>query len=291
MATLQDIRSWANKTEPLFLCGLERSGTSILQVSLARHPDLFAVKDVYETFAFLNAKALLEEPMPSMAKAYLMGGANADKFRQFCAGLRKGDQPLGDGEVIRSYFFFAAHFIYPGRRVLEKTPGHVRKLPRVFELFPRAKVVVCTRDPLDVIASYRKRLAKEKSMGKSRDEWGWLDKTDDQLMAHFENITKHLQEAQAKWPGQVFVAPYDWITESPDQALKDVCAFAGLPFVKEVLTPKQVSGRKVDEMLSSPITKRASEAEQFLDAKAIAAIKKRTDALLPVWNARGVKAA
>ncbi|MFD2453282.1 sulfotransferase [Ideonella paludis] len=52
MTTLHDIRRWSTTARPVFICGLERSGTSILQVSLSRHPELFAVKDVYETFIF-----------------------------------------------------------------------------------------------------------------------------------------------------------------------------------------------------------------------------------------------
>ena len=69
MSKLQQIRRWSTDARPVFVCGLERSGTSTLQLALSRHPALFPVRDVYETFAFTQPQRLLEEPMPGMARA------------------------------------------------------------------------------------------------------------------------------------------------------------------------------------------------------------------------------
>lgn len=291
MTTLQDIRRWATTARPVFICGLERSGTSILQVSMSRHPNLFAVKDVYETFVFLKPRSALTDPAPQMTQAYLQGPANAASFRVFAAQLA-GDKPdLSEADLIRAFFYFCAHMVYPGREPLEKTPGHVRRLTRMLELFPLARVIVCTRDPVSIVASYRKRLVKEKALGKGPDEWGWLDKTAEQLIAHFEAVTAHVDEARLRWPEQVFVAPYDWLVDDPEAALQSICKFAGLPFVQEVMKPKEVPGRKVDTMLSEPITKRDPDTEEFVDAETEAMIRTKTQPLMKVWETPGISAA
>lgn len=290
MTTLQDIRQWAANARPVFICGLERSGTSILQVSLSRHPDLFRVKDVYETFVFIKPRGALEDPPPQMTQAYLQGPANAARFRAFAAQLA-GDKPeLSEADLIRAFFYFCTHQLYAGLRPLEKTPGHVRRLHRMLELFPLARVVVCTRDPVSIVASYRKRLAKEKALGKGPDAWGWLDKTADQLIAHFEAVTVHVNEARVRWPEQVFVAPYDWLTEAPEAAMQAICKFANLPFVPDVMKPKEVPGRQVDLMLSEPITKRDPDTAQFVDEATEAMIRKRTQPLMRVWETPGIVA-
>lgn len=290
MTTLQDIRRWAITARPVFICGLERSGTSILQVSMSRHPALFAVKDVYETFIFLKPRSALADPPPQMTQAYLQGADNARKFREFCAELAGDKAELSEADLIRAFFFFCAHVVYPGRQPVEKTPGHVRKLTRMFELFPQARVVVCTRDPVSIVASYRKRLAVEQGLGKSRDEWGWLDKTAEQLIGHFQSVTQNIQEARQRWPEQVFVAPYDWLTDTPAEALESICDFAGLPFSPDVLKPKDVPGRKVDVLLSKPITKREPDIETYVDAATEQMINRDTADLQKIWNLPGTNA-
>jgi Sulfotransferase family len=291
MTTLQDIRRWAVTARPVFICGLERSGTSILQVSMSRHPDLFAVKDVYETFIFLRPRSPMADPVPPMTQAYLQGRANVDKFREFCAGLPTDRPMLTEVDAIRAFFFFAAHFVYDGKQPLEKTPGHVRKLPRIFEVFPNAKVIVCTRDPASIVSSYRKRLQKEQALGKGPDEWGWLDRTVEQLMGHFDGVSKMVVEARERWNEQIFIAPYDWLTDDPQQAFRQICEFAKLPFSEAVLKPKEVPGRKVDEMLSKPIAKLDPDVGKYLDEAEQAYIREHSASFLPLWTTPGVGAA
>jgi len=289
MTGLQDIRQWAKNARPVFICGLERSGTSILQLSLSRHPDLFAVKDVYETFVFVKPRAVLENPPPHMVLAYLQGKGNAERFRHLVASLAPDVDEVSDADLIRAFFYFNAHEVYGGRRPLEKTPGHVRRIKRMLELFPQAKVIVCTRDPVSIVASYWKRLAAEKALGKGEESWGWMDKTAEQLIAHFQDITDHIVQARALWPQQLFVAPYDWITDRPEESLRALCAFAGLPFVHQIMQPKEVMGREVDLLLSAPITKRDPDDDKFVDAQTQQLIRKSTQSLEAIWSTPGLQ--
>lgn len=259
MIDVATLRAWADAARPVFVCGVERSGTSMLQLALARHPALFAVPDVYETFMFANPGAILREPAPDMATAYLGGAAQVEWFR-----ARYSACGLGDADLIRAFFHFAAHSVYPGRRPLEKTPSHVRHLARVFAVFPQASVVVCTRELEAVIASYRTRLAREQALGLPRSTWGWLDRSLPQLIAHVQAVAEQVRAAGERHGAQVFVAPYDWLTADAPAALDAICAFADLAPSAALLTPKPRQTSRVDALLTQPITARsAPEASPF----------------------------
>lgn len=287
MSKLQQIRRWCASARPVFVCGLERSGTSTLQLALSRHPALFPVRDVYETFAFTQPQRLRADPMPGMARAYVGGPIHARQFQRLALELSPEHEPLPDHDLIRLFFHYAAHRTYPGREPLEKTPGHVRRIPLMLKLFPQARVIACTRDPVEIVASYRKRLAKEQSLGKPRDAWAWLDKTPEQLIQHFRQTSQRLAEAAQAHPGRVFVCPYDWLTGSPEAALRQLCDFAGLPYDPALLEASGGRGR-VDELLSQPIGRReAADTTPWVDADTAAQVRAATAPLMPLWNTPG----
>lgn len=287
MSKLNRIRRWCEESRPVFVCGLERSGTSALLLALSRHPQLFGVRDVYETFAFVQPRRLLEQPMPGMAQAYLGGPRHAQQFQALAAELAPEGGELPDGDLIRLFFHYAAQRVYPEQRPLEKTPSHVRKIELMLRLFPQARVIACTREPVSVVASYRRRLAREQALGKPPAVWAWLDKTPEQLVAHFGQVSTRLQAACAQAPAQVFVCPYDWLTGDPRAALGALCDFAGLPFEPALLAAGGGEGR-VDPRLSQAIGRsETTDDDRWVDASTAAWVREATAALMPLWNRPG----
>ncbi|HEV8688915.1 MAG TPA: sulfotransferase, partial [Ideonella sp.] len=104
------LRAWASAARPVFICGHERSGTSALLLALARHPALFALPDVYETFVFSRARELLADPPHVMQQAYLGGPASLVRWRETVARLGAGPAGgLDDDDLARAFFAHAAH--------------------------------------------------------------------------------------------------------------------------------------------------------------------------------------
>jgi len=288
------LRAWAAAARPVFVCGQERSGTSALQLALARHPALFAVPDVFETFAFSRARELLTDPPAPMQQGYLGGRASLAALRAALARLGGGDAAsLADDDLVRAFFAHAACSVYPGRRPLEKTPTHVQCLPRVFALFPRACVLACVRDPVEVAVSYRRRLAREQALGRAPGGWGWLDQTDEQLIQRFRRVDRALRESAVLVPGQVFQVPYAWLTADPPAALTAICEFIGEAFDSALLAPKAGRRDRVDERLGRPIGAPPDpEAEPqpgsaTLTESAIAMLRRETWGLSRRWQFAG----
>lgn len=299
MADLAEIRAWCDQARPLFICGLARSGTSMLQVAFARHAEMFNIKNCRETHIFVRPRTAVDDPIHVPTKLYLKSRENLMGYRQLVRELEKGSgHSLSESDLIRSFFWYASTAVYEGRQPLEKTPGHLKKISLMFELFPRAKVVVCSRDPVDVVASYRKRLTKSRAEGVSEDNLRWLDKTPQQMIDVFRRFTKLVQAARPEHGAAMFMAPYEWLVDSPEQALRQVCEFAQMPYSSTLLQPDSKDERPAEEAApdtdssnfdaSAQITKRPSDAHKVLSADEIDLVSQATRAWTDLWRTPGV---
>ncbi|HSC47168.1 MAG TPA: sulfotransferase [Gammaproteobacteria bacterium] len=119
----------------VFIVGMPRSGTSLVEQILASHP---AVHGAGETHALRNCLRAELPPEPSdyrlpeqllAAEAAVFGRA-AERYSRYLDALAPG-----------------------ARRVTNKLPGNMALVGVIHRLFPRARIVHCVRDPLDTCLS------------------------------------------------------------------------------------------------------------------------------------------
>ena len=119
------VRSHNDSTQPVFIVGMPRSGTSLCEQILAAHPDVHALGESPYIAAMCRDRhpqafnELSSEDLDAMASEYLAKAAA------------------------------------PGRALIitEKTPQHFLFLGAIERVFPRARIIHCTRDPLDTMLS------------------------------------------------------------------------------------------------------------------------------------------
>lgn len=302
MTRLEEVRAWCASSQPIFIVGQARSGTSMLQVAFAQHPRMFNIRNARETFIFLRPQQPLTNPVHFPTKAYLDGRANLMGYRKWVDETqRQVGGELSDADLVGSFFWYAGTHVYPGRQPLEKTPGHLRKLPLMFDVFPQAKVIVCSRDPVDVVASYRKRYLKSTAEGVDPSRTAWLNKTPEEMVKIFQSFTTLYRNAKPRYGSQMYMAPYEWLVGNPEQALRDICEFVEMPFVPEMVSAPpsaNAQGGQSEDFLddddesesskSHGIQKRESDAHQVLTPDAIAYVQAETKAWLDEWNTPGV---
>jgi hypothetical protein len=286
---LAELRRWCEQSRPIFIVGLARSGTSMLQVAFAQHPAMFDIANCRETFIFLRHRQPYTDPIHFPTRAYLKGRPNLMALREWVEPYEEEFGELSEADSIRAFFYFAGNRIYPGRHPLEKTPGHLRKLELIFEIFPLAKILVCSRDPVDVVASYRKRLAKAQADGEPPEKTGWLNKGVDEMIGVFERFTRLVNEAIPRHGKAMFMAPYDWLIDSPEEAIRAICAFAGMEFQPNMVA-SDAGGRKESGTTAKghAIQKRASDAHTVLTPEEIEKIQAACAPWLAQWNTPGV---
>lgn len=121
--------------DPVFIVGFPRSGTTLLNQLLNGHPDLHVMEET-------PVLAVLERRLADMQIAYPTG----------LAGLTNAQV----GALRLQYFDFVrlAHPDWNGKkRLVDKLPLNIGRLPLAARLFPRAHVVLALRHPYDACLS------------------------------------------------------------------------------------------------------------------------------------------
>lgn len=121
-------------TDPVFLIGFPRSGTTLLEQILDSHPSIQAMEEKGAVTVMVNA---------FIAEAEGREDALARLSTEQIEGLRQ------------LYFDEVKHHIYlrPGSLLLDKLPLNVVNVPVIWRIFPNAKFILAIRHPCDASLS------------------------------------------------------------------------------------------------------------------------------------------
>ena len=196
---------------PIFVVGFPRSGTTLLDTLLSALPEL----QVFEEMPLL---AQVEAEFPGLA-------ASTDTAIIAAARTR--------------YYALAESFEGPaaGRRIVDKHPLHMTKLPLIDRLFPAAQVVLVERHPCDAVLScYMANFLLNTAM-RSFTELEEAARTYD---AVFTNWSR----AQVLLPTAVHTVRYERMVANLEGELRPLLAFLGLEWRDEVLDNQASAARR-----------------------------------------------
>jgi tetratricopeptide (TPR) repeat protein len=129
----QRVRGFGLQSElPVFVVGLPRSGTTLIEQILASHSPVFGAGEI----------RLASDSMAAL------GGQDADLIE----GLRRLDRPTAQ-RLASQQLEKLCEFSRDALRIVDKTPENYFFLGLLASLFPRAKVIHCRRDLRDVAVS------------------------------------------------------------------------------------------------------------------------------------------
>ena len=120
---------------PVFIVGMPRSGTTLVEQILASHPDVFGageLGDIQKIVATLPAVIGTSTPYPRCV----------DELKQEALD-----------ELSQGYLSVLANFSPTAKRVTDKMPHNFLNLGIISLLFPNARVIHCRRDPIDTCLS------------------------------------------------------------------------------------------------------------------------------------------
>jgi tetratricopeptide (TPR) repeat protein len=186
---------------PLFICGMFRSGSTLVEQVLAGHAEITPGGEL--------------DLLPALARAlapFPRGLATADRTRlaQLADGYRS--------ELAR---------LFPGARtVTDKRPDNYLSIGLVKALFPAAKIVHTRRDALDNgLSIYFLHLAHSQPYATDLADIGHHYQEYRRLMAHW----------RALYPDDIFDFDYDRFVHDPRPELERLLAFCGLPWDERCL--------------------------------------------------------
>ena len=119
---------------PIFIVGFPRSGTTMLETMLDAHPEL----------AGMDERTFLQDVVDEIRKAGMT----------YPEDLGKLDDALC--ERLRGLYWNLVRTrarVDPSKRLVDKNPLNILRLPLITRLFPNAKIILALRHPCDVVLS------------------------------------------------------------------------------------------------------------------------------------------
>lgn len=155
---------------PVFIVGMPRSGTSLVEQILASHPAVFGAGELSDIQKITHALSARYQPV---------------RYPE-CMGLAGFDvlKPLADGYLagLRSLDADAA-------RVTDKMPHNFLHLGLIQMLFPKARVIHIRRDPLDTCLScYFQEFSASHSYAYDLTQLGEYYRQYERLMARWDEV-------------------------------------------------------------------------------------------------------
>jgi hypothetical protein len=256
-------------SDPVFIVGEARSGTSILYRTFMKHssfrprePNLVET----EIFAHLRRVFMFGPEYPGSLRRYMLDDEKA--WGDFLASIRplrvvsalnvpvnlvaRGPMTWTLRTnlahlVLRTYFFHARR-ARGCRRLLEKTPTNTPHVPALVRTFPRARLLYIHRHPVDVFSSYRRR-------GQDDPDAAWARALTPRAFCDGYERNASLALDRSSRHGDLLPVPYEKFTGSPKTELQRVCAFLDEPFEASMVDePDPDPGRwRGDPLLWGPI--------------------------------------
>lgn len=196
---------------PVFVVGMPRSGTTLVDRILSRHPDLVSAGEL--------------QAMPMAARAASTGQDRNLWSAATIAGL-KDARPATVGET---YLRLAAGHVSARARWIDKLPMNFLYVGHILHALPDARIVCLRRDPMDVVWSNYKHLfaAQVPAFAYS------LDPVDTaRYVARFEQLTRYWQE---RFPGRFHIVAYERLVDDLESETRAMLDHIGLPYHADCL--------------------------------------------------------
>ena len=163
-----------NSDTPVFILGMPRSGTTLVEQILCSHPRVHGageLKRLYELFVGLRER--LAKPV---------GVPHIVRFADFRVA----------NQVASEYLTYIRNLNNEARYITDKMPFNFRALGFIALLFPRARIIHCRRDPLDVCLScYFARFKEQLDFSFNLVEIGRYYKDYERLMEHLRSVVRN----------------------------------------------------------------------------------------------------
>lgn len=237
-----------NSSDPIFIVGLPRAGSTLLEQILASHSQVDGTMELHN----------------------ILGLASRLQGRNKKQDSKENQYPKILSEIDHSYFKrFGQQFIDETRVYREQAPLFIDKMPNNFLhiglirlILPNAKIIDARRSPMACCFSGFKQLfAEGQDFTYNLEDIGRYYLAYLKLMAHWDEVL----------PGFVLTVHHEDVVDNLDKQVRRILDFCGLPFEQSCIDfhkTKRTIKTPSSEQVRQPIYKSATEQwrhfEQYL---------------------------
>lgn len=196
---------------PMFIVGMPRSGTTLLEQMLNRHTKISGMGELLDVATIAGAIA----PANRSGQAFpgsmrLLTKEQSGEFGSRYVGKLKAR--IGDGDITRA---------------IDKNPLNFRYAGLINVILPRARIIHIERHPLDTCLScyFQAFFSQELSFSNSLQHCADYYLNYRELMKHWERVL----------PTRMLSVNYRSLVEKPEQTLRRVVEFIGLAWDEQCL--------------------------------------------------------
>jgi hypothetical protein len=221
----------------LFVVGCPRSGTTLLQRIVEAHSQIALIKETqwiprwYERRVGLTSDGMVTPELGRRLRAHPrftrleLEPARVD-------ALIEADTSKHYARFVTELFDLHGH-LKSKRLVGEKSPGYVRHLSTLYELWPETKVVHLIRDGRDVALSVLDWSKGERTAGRSPT---WVEDPVTTTALWWEwHVRLGREEGAQVRPEQYYELRYESLVADPEGECAKLCAFLGVPYEDAML--------------------------------------------------------
>ena len=195
--------SGADSDQPVFILGMPRSGTTLIEQILASHP---AVHGAGERPDILQlGQSLLASPRK--LDASFVQRAAADHLARLSA------------------------LAPTARRITDKMPANADWVGLILTLFPNAKIIRTLRDPREIALSIWRSHFPDPSLN-------WTFDLED-IASYYVQHMDLMDHWQAQFPGAILTCDYAQLVTEPEAVSRKLAAHLGLDWDAAMLTPER----------------------------------------------------
>lgn len=212
---------------PVYVAGLERSGTSLIYALLASHPNIAMTRRTnmwtyfYEQYGDLSEPENFERCLDKMMRYKRLVKLEPDPQR-----IRQEFQQ-GPATYARLFALLEEHYAERASKPRwgDKSLHTERYAEPIFASYPGARILHMIRDPRDRYASVLARW-KERRGRVGAGTAAWLSSVN----LAYEN--------RRHFPAQYMIVRYETLASRPEETLREICDFIGEAYTDEMLTMK-----------------------------------------------------
>ena len=192
---------------PIFILGMPRSGTSLVEQILASHPDVFGAGE-------LKDLAVLTRNF-----------GTADSPREFPAGIVDLDSE-GLEELGKEYIARIRSRSVDSKYITDKLPPNFLRIGLIKAILPNAKIIHCTRDPMDnCLSLFKNYFSSVVDYSYDLTELGQYYNLYFDLMEHWRNTL----------PGFIYDLSYQSLVADQENQIRQLLEYCHLPWDKACL--------------------------------------------------------
>jgi len=191
---------------PIFVIGMPRSGTSLVEQILASHSSVFGAGEVYHSSVFDSQVAQITgRPFPQSISS-VPAEVLTQSAQVYVENLRvNADQSA---------------------RITDKLPHNFLRVGLLTAVMPQARIIHCVRDPMDICLSiFTHFFSSAHGYASDLEELGLYYRLYERLM----------QDWEARFPECMYRISYEDLVADHEHEIKQLLEYCALPFESECL--------------------------------------------------------